>query len=585
MSRSSRFRSSLATFVTVSSLASLSAPARGETLLRLEKFEPGALQVQGIELRRAGQIDIEAVGVRPRWEHELIAYAWILDSRTREPVWEMETDDSERVSGQRLLRKATKTLDLPAGRYEVYAWAADVHGEYWHSYRVFGFNFSDDGNWGRDSRRVEEALDDCYMTLDSKTLTKADVTSFTPTGELPGSLLRFAGLENDSSVRSAFRLDAAAELEIYAFTELPNDWELGADTGWIENMATHERVWKMGHRNTRPAGGADKNRVFRDSVRLDKGDYVLVYGTDDSHAYPEWNARPPLDPLNWGVTLLPGKNFPAGVFHRIEAPTPGEALVDLTRARDDDALEQAFRLTRESELWIRGVGEYSEGEDEFADYGWIQKAGSSEIVWEMTYDNTNHAGGAEKNRMFDGRVRLPAGDYVAYYYTDDSHSYRRWNASPPFERDAWGLAIFPGAGFRSADFQKLDSEALARNVNVLVRIVQVGDDERMRERFSLEKATKVHIYALGEGTNGDMADYGMIENAKTGEVVWEMTWRNTRHAGGAHKNRVFDGELTLQPGTYEVFYETDDSHAFGSWNAAKPRDPKNWGITVSQGDH
>ena len=122
MSRSSRFRSSLATFVTVSSLASLSAPARGETLLRLEKYEPGQLQMQGFELLRGGKIYIEAVGVRPRWEHELIAYAWILDSRTREPVWEMETDDSERVSGQRLLRKATKTLDLPAGRYEVYAW-------------------------------------------------------------------------------------------------------------------------------------------------------------------------------------------------------------------------------------------------------------------------------------------------------------------------------------------------------------------------------------------------------------------------------------------------------------------------------
>ena len=116
MSRSSRFRTSLATFVTVSSLASLSAPARGETLLRLEKYEPGQLQMQGFELLRSGKIDIEAVGVRPRWEHELIAYAWILDSRTREPVWEMETDDSERVSGQRLLRKATKALDLPAAK-------------------------------------------------------------------------------------------------------------------------------------------------------------------------------------------------------------------------------------------------------------------------------------------------------------------------------------------------------------------------------------------------------------------------------------------------------------------------------------
>jgi hypothetical protein len=30
-----------------------------------------------------------------------------------------------------------------------------------------------------------------------------------------------------------------------------------------------------------------------------------------------------------------------------------------------------------------------------------------------------------------------------------------------------------------------------------------------------------------------------------------------------------------------VVYRTDDSHAFGEWNAAPPRDPDSWGITVT----
>ena len=41
----------------------------------------------------------------------------------------------------------------------------------------------------------------------------------------------------------------------------------------------------------------------------------------------------------------------------------------------------------------------------------------------MTYRATEPAGGAPKNRRFDGVVTLPAGEYVLRYETDDSHSF------------------------------------------------------------------------------------------------------------------------------------------------------------------
>jgi hypothetical protein len=44
---------------------------------------------------------------------------------------------------------------------------------------------------------------------------------------------------------------------------------------------------------------------------------------------------------------------------------------------------------------------------------------------------------------------------------------------------------------------------------------------------------------------------------------------------------LFDGDITLEPGDYEVYFETDDSHSFNDWNAAKPRNPGMWGITIS----
>jgi hypothetical protein len=77
-----------------------------------------------------------------------------------------------------------------------------------------------------------------------------------------------------------------------------------------------------------------------------------------------------------------------------------------------------------------------------------------------------------------------------------------------------------------------------------------------------------------------MYDYGWIENAETGETVWEMTYRKTTHAGGASKNRIFDGAIRLPAGRYELRYESDGSHAYGDWNADPPDDPEGWGITV-----
>ena len=102
----------------------------------------------------------------------------------------------------------------------------------------------------------------------------------------------------------------------------------------------------------------------------------------------------------------------------------------------------------------------------------------------------------------------------------------------------------------------------------------------MQKRFTLDSAAGVRVYAIGEGTGGDMSDYAWIEDTKTGRRVWEMTYRTTEHAGGATKNRKFDGVIKLPAGDYLVHFETDGSHAFGDWNAAAPFEPEAWGVTL-----
>ncbi len=74
------------------------------------------------------------------------------------------------------------------------------------------------------------------------------------------------------------------------------------DYGWIEDEKTGKRVWEMKQPETKPAGGAPKNRLIDVSVTLPAGKYKLRYKSDDSHSFDNWNAFPPA--INfWGIAL------------------------------------------------------------------------------------------------------------------------------------------------------------------------------------------------------------------------------------------------------------------------------------------
>jgi hypothetical protein len=59
----------------------------------------------------------------------------------------------------------------------------------------------------------------------------------------------------------------------------------------------------MEYRDTDHAGGAQKNREVRDSITLPAGEYEVIYETDGSHSFGDWNDRQPDNPLMWGITV------------------------------------------------------------------------------------------------------------------------------------------------------------------------------------------------------------------------------------------------------------------------------------------
>jgi len=578
----------LAVAAALTILGVASGIAQAETLVEIDHLRNGDLEMVGFELTKGAEVDIEAVGVKARYNSSLIVYAWILDSDTREPVWKMTGARSDRGRDKKALRRAEKTTFLEAGKYEMYMFAGD-NLNFTGDFRG-GKDFVDllsnlfddeDEDYEDDYFDVHDYLRDCFVRVSSDEITKADVKEFEIDGGLANALARFNRLGDDEYIRQAFTVDKPMNIRIYTVHEHPRGYDNPVDRSWILNTSTRERVWELDRLNTERAGGGRKNRKCDEEVRLEKGTYVLHFATDDSHSFDRFNVNPPYDPMNWGITLLPGTDFDASAFHLVEGDEGAKPLVDLMRARDNDYMEQAFELKKDGQLRLYAVGEYSRGDRDFCDYGWIEDASTGRAVWEMTRRNTEHAGGAEKNRAFDGVVDLKSGKYVAYYTTDGSHSYRDWNADRPFDPSAWGLAIYPGAGFNESDLVLLDEDEVLEGSDVLVRMIRVGDRERRRDRFTLDKRSRIDIYALGEGSRGNMYDYAWIDNDETGRTEWEMTWRNTDPAGGADKNRKFDGSITLEPGTYEVTYITDGSHSFNDWNASHPRDPKSWGITIS----
>ena len=118
---------------------------------------------------------------------------------------------------------------------------------------------------------------------------------------------------------------------------------------------------------------------------------------------------------------------------------------------------------------------------------------------------------------------------------------------------------------------------------VIATIDNVGDNQYEIIDFELKEDKSVRVYAVGEGSEGIMCDYGGIENAQTGELVWEMHYIFAEHAGGAAKNLKHDRIVPLRSGEYRLHYRTDESHSFGKWNSLPP-DHYWWGIRVFDAD-
>jgi hypothetical protein len=403
--------------------------------------------------------------------------------------------------------------------------------------------------------------------------------------------------------QKTFCLTQDAEIEIEAVGSGQPDKDILFSYAWLLDMNSRKPVWVMKAEESEEIRG--DNVQVETALKLPAGEYALYYSAfrglhpytkkmkilnievgvlDVSKMPMKWDEHG--DPSRWQVVVrAKDKDFPEACVMSDIKPPKREAIIRFDKARTVELFKAGLEVREPMRVRIRATGEYVAKERSFADGGWIDDQNSCERVWSMDLGNTEPAGGAQKNRTFDGEVFLEPGNYLVCYVSDDSHSYRDWNSPPPYDPENWGIEILP------LDPSQLDMVTVTEDPpdrNLIVRLGRMGDATFKRTGFKLTHDQEICVHSFGEYSDkyNRYIDYGWIEDARTLQKIWKMPHNDKgEYAGGEYRNRQVKDKIKLPAGEYYLCYVTDYAHAYGNWQHSPPYDPRAWGISVRAASH
>lgn len=541
-----------------------------QTHIEVGPVRIGEIEGKAFHIEKNGKINISGYNSEYDNYSNYTCYGWIIDSKTREVIWHSLEDVGTDEDG---VYRFDDDVFFKAGDYEIYY--TGIRGNFNNNYSfgdllgdIFGSKKKRNYRKNKDKLKIRiEGNEDIFQIRDLDEMIDKYAGN---------SIISINRSGDDESYKKRFNLKKATDIRVYFLGEGRNREFF--DYAWIYDLDKRKKAWSVDFRDADHAGGARKNLMVDDTFTLPAGNYELHYVSDDTHSFDEWNELPPSDPYFYGVTLWPVKKRDLANIGEVKLTNLVKPVIELNKIGDNELVDAGFQIKKESDIRILCVGEQGYSRD-MVDYGWIIDADTKEIVWEMKREDTEYAGGAKKNRMIDEVFTIDPGNYIVYFVTDDSHSYRRWNDTRPYEPENWGITIWPDKKSDYKNIKKFNPEDY-KSDKVLVEILRVRSDKYLSKKFNLDKTTDVRIIAIGEGERREMFDYAWIENLDNGRIVWEMTYRKTDHAGGGKKNRIFNGVITLKKGHYKVFYESDDTHAYRDWNVSPPRNPESYGVTI-----
>jgi len=330
-----------------------------EQEISLRDFAPDAIQYAGFTLNSDRAISIEAIGaggdkIIKRTKNNfadpqnMFAYAWIIDARTRGIVWRMTPHNTDSDWwGAKYNRKFEGEVDLMKGEYELYysafrpIYLATEDG-YFSLKRLWDKVWGDDDWWEENAelwyvtlKNVDEVFDENAVKKYQKKIKRSAIINIGNVGE-------------SRNIKKGFSLKKPITVSVYAIGE---GWEGEMfDFAYIIDANSRERIWEMKETDTEHAGGAFKNRMIKEKIELEAGNYLVHFQSDVGHSHESWNSNPPYDPNFWGVTLSGiGDNFDRSVIYKYEE-SKGETIVKLDRLGDYEEVFEGFALDKPMNL-------------------------------------------------------------------------------------------------------------------------------------------------------------------------------------------------------------------------------------------
>ncbi len=543
-----------------------------DNLVQVEQLYPGKVDVGNFTIDKESKINIFGKGAKlKKRSRNILCYGWIINAKTGKVEWTSLKILKNKFKNDTGIFSFEDNIVLNKGIYKVFYTAVyDNDGivikdfgdlvktifTNWDDDDIFTFNEHELQMIVKGQKNYFHKIDDfCYYLPENQ----KEIVAFSRIGE-------------DAFLEKSFQLKRDTKVFVKSTGEKQD--RAFYDYGRIYDMKNHTVVWPSKSTIFEYAGGGWKNVQAEEDIILPAGNYSVSFVSDGTHSFNDWNVMPPNNPEAWGIQISCLKEDYKNIDFSIKKIKP---IVDMMKVGNYAILSKGLEITKDIDVRVICLGEYSNGS--LCDYGWIENAVTNEVVWKFRRGNTVHAGGNKKNRIFNDIISLDKGKYFVKYVSDDSHSYMDWNSTQPDEKEYWGISIWTVNDLDKKFVRQIDEQQL-ENENIIVKIDKVGDHQKLHKDFIIKKDGNYRIYAIGEGDDDEMFDTGWIKRLADNQVVWEMTWRNSKFAGGDKKNRMFNGKIFLEKGQYRIYFETDGSHSFYNWNSTPPNNPEKYGIRI-----
>lgn len=550
-------------------------PATPDADVSILRPDARDLIVRGFTLAQPARVPVEAVGAVGETD-SLEVVAWLLDATTRALVWEMSAANGKRLDGA--LVRVRDTLDLPAGRYELFL---STYGRGGARRGALARVFDPSAKWRNDIGRTYVTLGlgasgtwqshgalDASSLVDGRLRSQADDTPPADTSVLwraRTSENRFTG---DFLVQNGGVLDLAFV-----------GHATGAHAATAEILDANDRVvWTLAGQTAEALPRGYQRVAAR--VPLADGIYHLRFDGNDVGP-GAWRQHPPVDPLAWGLVVraAEGRVLPFDQFEGLPL------VLRITADRPSTRWEVPFEVLDTARVFVSALGEITDG-DAVYDGGGLYRADGSR-VWELTGEDTRQGGGVSKNRAGTALLTLAPGRYVARFFTDGSHHLGSFNSesSTPTHPERWGLTVFsltdPARIRVGTPQDKAMSEApppaapeaapgaAARPGEVLAAIENVRNDDRDEAAFVLAAPAKLIVESASEA-----GDDMWITDAR-GETVWTAD-----DVEEVDDWRIAKAPLDLPAGTYTLHVRADGSTAAVTFSEQTGRPKRDYGIRV-----